>query len=113
MLEKHFTLDRNMEGPDHAASMDPETLVALVKAVRNTELALGDGIKKVTKSEAKNKDIARKSIVAKVAIKAGETFTTDNITVKRPGNGISPMKWYEVLGQKAVRDFSIDELIEL
>ena len=113
VLEKHFTLDRNMEGPDHAASMDPETLVALVKAVRNTELALGDGIKKVTKSEAKNKDIARKSIVAKVAIKAGETFTTDNITVKRPGNGISPMKWYEVLGQKAVRDFSIDELIEL
>lgn len=113
VLEKHFTLDKNMEGPDHAASMSPEELTALVKAIRNTELALGDGVKKVTESEAKNKDVARKSIVAKVPIKAGEVFTTDNITVKRPGNGISPMRWYEVLGQSAKRDFSLDELIEL
>ncbi len=113
VLEKHFTLDRNMEGPDQAASMDPETLFALVKGVRNTEKALGDGIKKVTKSEAKNKDIARKSIVARIPIKAGETFTTDNIIVKRPGNGISPMRWHEVLGMTAKRDFSTDELIEL
>lgn len=113
VVEKHFTLDKNMEGPDHAASMSPEELTALVKAIRNTELALGDGVKKVTESEAKNKDVARKSIVAKVPIKAGEVFTTDNITVKRPGNGISPMRWYEVLGQSAKRDFSLDELIEL
>lgn len=113
VVEKHFTLDKNMEGPDHAASMSPEELTALVKAIRNTELALGDGVKKVTESEAKNKDVARKSIVAKVPIKAGEVFTTDNITVKRPGNGISPMRWYEVLGQIAKRDFSLDELIEL
>ena len=113
VVEKHFTLDKNMEGPDHAASMSPEELTALVKAIRNTELALGDGVKKVTESEAKNKDVARKSIVAKVPIKAGEVFTTDNITVKRPGNGISPMCWYEVLGQSAKRDFSLDELIEL
>ena len=113
VVEKHFTLDKNMEGPDHAASMSPEELSALVKAIRNTELALGDGVKKVTESEAKNKDVARKSIVAKVPIKAGEVFTIDNITVKRPGNGISPMRWYEVLGQSAKRDFSLDELIEL
>ena len=113
VVEKHFTLDKNMEGPDHAASMSPEELTALVKAIRNTELALGDGVKKVTESEAKNKDVARKSIVAKVPIKAGEVFTIDNITVKRPGNGISPMRWYEVLGQSAKRDFSLDELIEL
>ncbi len=113
VIEKHFTLDKSMEGPDHQASMSPDELVALVKAIRNTEVALGDGVKRVTESEAKNKDIARKSIVAKVEIKAGETFTEENITVKRPGNGISPMKWYEVLGQVAKRDFSLDELIEL
>lgn len=113
VVEKHFTLDKNMEGPDHAASMAPDELKALVKAIRNTELALGDGVKKVTESEAKNKTAARKSIVAKVPIKAGEVFTADNITVKRPGSGISPMRWYEVLGQTAKRDFSLDELIEL
>ncbi len=113
VIEKHFTLDKTMEGPDHQASMSPDELVALVKAIRNTEVALGDGVKRVTESEAKNKDIARKSIVAKVEIKAGEVFTEENITVKRPGNGISPMKWYEVLGQTAKRDFSLDELIEL
>lgn len=113
VVEKHFTLDKNMEGPDHQASMSPEELTALVKSIRNMEVALGDGVKKVTESEAKNKDIARKSIVAKIPVKAGEVFTADNITVKRPGNGISPMRWYEVLGQKAKRDFSLDELIEL
>ena len=93
--------------------MAPEELVALVSSIRKTEIALGDGVKKVTESEAKNKDIARKSIVAKVPVKAGEVFTEENITVKRPGNGISPMRWYEVLGQVAKRDFSLDELIEL
>lgn len=113
VVEKHFTLDKNMEGPDHGASMNPEELVALVKAIRNTELVLGDGIKHVTASEAKNKDIARKSIVAKCPIKAGEIFSEENIMVKRPGNGISPMRWYEVLGKQAKREFSLDELIEL
>ena len=113
VVEKHFTLDKNMEGPDHQASMNPDELKALVKAIRNTEVALGDGVKKVTESEAKNKDVARKSIVAKVPVKAGEIFTVDNITVKRPGSGISPMRWYEVLGKTAKRDFSLDELIEL
>ena len=93
--------------------MNPDELVALVKAIRNTELVLGSGVKTVTESEAKNKDIARKSIVAKVEIKAGETFTAENLTVKRPGNGISPMKWYDVIGQSAKRDFEVDELIEL
>ena len=113
VVEKHFTLDKNMEGPDHKASMNPEELKALVEGIRKTEIVLGDGIKKVTESEAKNKAVARKSIVAKVPIKAGEEFTVDNLTVKRPGNGVSPMRWYEVLGQKAKRDFSLDELIEL
>ncbi|MBR5251776.1 MAG: N-acetylneuraminate synthase family protein, partial [Oscillospiraceae bacterium] len=113
VIEKHFTLDKTMEGPDHAASMNPDELCALVKAIRNTELVLGSGVKTVTASEAKNKDIARKSIVAKVEIKAGETFTADNLTVKRPGNGISPMKWYDVIGNVAKRDFEVDELIEL
>lgn len=113
VIEKHFTLDKNMEGPDHAASMNPDELKALVKSIRNMEIALGDGVKRVTESEAKNKDVARKSIVAKTPIKKGEVFTVDNITVKRPGSGISPMRWYEVLGKEAVRDFSLDELIEL
>ena len=102
-----------MEGPDHGASMEPHELEALVKAIRNTELALGDGVKTVTASEAKNKDIARKSIVAKRPIQPGETFTEENIMVKRPGNGISPMRWYEVLGKTAKREFTLDELIEL
>lgn len=113
VIEKHFTLDKNMEGPDHGASMNPEELCALVKAIRNTEKVLGSGVKTVTASEAKNKDVARKSIVAKVEIKKGEVFTEENLTVKRPGNGISPMKWYDVLGKTAKRDFSLDELIEL
>lgn len=114
VIEKHFTLDRNMEGPDHKASLEPEELKAMVSAIRNIEKAVGgDGTKHVSDSEKKNIAIARKSIVAACDIKAGELFTEQNLTVKRPGNGISPMRWEEVLGQKAKRDFNEDELIEL
>ncbi len=113
VLEKHFTLDKTMEGPDHKASLEPNELAAMVRAVRNVELALGDGKKHVTESEAKNKPIARKSIVARRAIRAGEAFTEENLTVKRPGDGISPMRWHEVLGQTAKRDFEEDETITL
>jgi N,N'-diacetyllegionaminate synthase len=113
VIEKHFTLDKNMEGPDHKASLEPHELKAMIDAIRNIEKALGNGIKKPSKSELKNKDIARKSIVAKREIKKGEIFTEDNITVKRPGNGISPMRWYEVLGKVAPRDYKEDEIIEI
>lgn len=113
VIEKHFTLDKNMEGPDHKASLDPQELKAMVTSIRNIELALGDGIKRPSKSETPNKEVARKSIVARRNIVKGEIFTEDNLTVKRPGNGISPMKWFEVLGKKATRDFCEDELIEL
>lgn len=112
VIEKHFTLDRNMEGPDHKASLEPEELRAMVRAVRNIEMALGDGTKKPSESEKKNIEIARKSIVAKCPIKAGEVFTEDNLTTKRPGSGISPMRWNDIVGKKAVRDFAEDELIE-
>lgn len=113
VIEKHFTLDRNMEGPDHKASLEPSELKAMVESIRNIEEALGSKDKIVTDSEKGNKAVARKSIVALCNIKQGEVFTENNITVKRPGIGISPMKWREVIGQKAVRDFSEDELIEL
>lgn len=113
IIEKHFTLDKTMEGPDHGASMNPEELCQLVKSIRETEKVLGSGIKTVTKSESKNKDVARKSIVAKSQIKAGEKFTSENLTAKRPGSGISPMRWYEVLGKTAKRDFAPDELVEI
>lgn len=113
MIEKHFTLDKNMQGPDHMASLEPDELKAMVKAVRNTENALGNGIKKPSKSEIKNKPIARKSIVAARNIKRGETFTVENITVKRPGTGINPMEWDSVINRKAKRDFEADELIEV
>lgn len=113
VIEKHFTLNHNMEGPDHNASLEPDELKAMVTAIRNVEQALGNGIKQVSASETPNKTIARKSIVAKRAIKKGETFTEENITVKRPGNGISPMRWNEVLGTTATRNYSPDELIEL
>lgn len=113
IIEKHFTLDKNMDGPDHKASLEPDELKQMVTAIRNTELALGDGIKAPSKSELKNRDIVRKSIVAKQDIQKGEIFSERNITVKRPGNGISPVKWVEVLGQPAKRDFREDELIEL
>lgn len=111
VIEKHFTLDCGMHGPDHRASLNPQGLKDMVSAIRNIELALGDGIKKASQSEAKNKAIARKSIVAKTAIKAGEIFTEENITVKRPGTGICAMKWDEVIGQKASKDYLEDELI--
>ena len=113
IIEKHFTLDRDMEGPDHKASLEPDELKAMVSAIRNIELALGDGHKSVSESERKNMAIARKSIVAASNIKQGELFTSDNLTVKRPGDGISPMRWDEVLGKKAKRDFMEDELIEI
>ncbi len=113
VIEKHFTLDKNMEGPDHKASLEPDELKEMVKSIRLIEDAMGDGEKKVTKSEEKNKSVARKSIVAKTTIYKGDTFTEQNITVKRPGNGISPMEWFSIIGTKAVRDFGKDELIEI
>ncbi len=111
VIEKHFTLGRNMEGPDHKASLEPDELKAMIKAIRNIEKALGNGIKKPSPSELKNKEIARKSIVAAAVIKKGEIFTENNITVKRPGNGISPMKWDEIIGTAAQKDYEEDELI--
>ena len=111
-IEKHFTLDKNFYGPDHKASATPEELKLLVQNVRRGEKMLGVGEKKVTNSENKNKKIARKSIVAKKNIKKGDTFTIENITCKRPGNGISPMRWYEILGTKAEYDFEEDSLIK-
>ena len=113
VIEKHFTLDKNLPGPDHKASLEPDELKAMVNAIRNIEIALGDGIKRLTPSEALNKPVARKSLVASKAIKAGEVFSVENITTKRPGIGISPMNWDTVIGSKAVRDFMTDELIEL
>ena len=113
VIEKHFTLDKNMQGPDHKASLEPHELKKMVESIRNVESALGDGIKKLAESEKKNISVARKSIIAKRDIKKGEIFTQENLTVKRPGNGISPMKWFEILGQKAIKDFKEDELIEI
>ena len=113
VVEKHFTLDKNMEGPDHQASLEPYELKAMVLAIRNIEKALGDGIKQPSTSEKENMHIARKSIVAATNIKEGEILTVKNLAVKRPGNGITPMKWYDVVGKRAIRDFKEDELIEL
>ena len=113
VIEKHFTLDRTMEGPDHKASLEPDELKQMVDSIRNIELALGTGVKEPAESEKKNIEVARKSIVANRAIKAGEILTEENITTKRPGNGISPMRWKEVLGTVAVKDFEEDEFIEL
>ena len=111
VIEKHFTLDRNLPGPDHQASLEPAELKAMVAAIRNVEVALGDGIKRLTPSEARNQPVARKSLVASQAIKAGEVFSANNITTKRPGTGISPMRWDEVIGQVAQKDYKEDELI--
>ena len=111
VIEKHFTLDKTMEGPDHKASLEPDELKAMVRAIRNIELAMGNGIKKPSPSETKNIAIARKSIVAKCRIKKGDIFTEENITVKRPGTGISPMRWNEILGMKASSDFEADEQV--
>lgn len=113
IIEKHFTLDKTMEGPDHKASLEPHELCEMVKAIRNVEAAMGTGEKIPSVSEKRNKDIARKSIVAKSKIEEGQIFTEDNITTKRPGTGISPMKWNEVLGTVAKRCYEEDELIEL
>lgn len=111
IIEKHFTLDKNMEGPDHKASIEPNELVSMVNAIRNIEESLGDGEKCPSDSEIKNISIARKSIVAKKEIKRGDLFTIDNLTVKRPGDGLSPMEWFNILGETALRDFNIDEKI--
>lgn len=113
VIEKHFTLDHNMEGPDHKASLEPDELKKMVDSIRNIEKAIGDGKKHVSDSERKNIAIARKSIIAARNIKKGELLTEDNLTVKRPGNGINPMRWNEVIGKIAIRDFVEDELIEL
>ena len=112
IIEKHFTLDHNMEGPDHKASLEPDELKQMVDGIRKTEKALGNGIKTASPSEKKNIQIARKSIVARRDIIKGEIWTEENLAVNRPGNGISPMRWYEVIGTKAIRDFSEDEMIE-
>jgi len=112
VIEKHFTLDRNMPGPDHKASLEPDELKELVNAIRNVEKALGDGNKKPTESELQNRNVARKSIVALKPIKKGELLSEDNLTTKRPGNGISPMHWNEIIGTHSKRDYEEDELID-
>jgi N,N'-diacetyllegionaminate synthase len=113
IIEKHFTLDRSMSGPDHKASLEPNELTRMISSIRNIEVALGDGVKRVTESEAKNIPIARKSIIASSPIKKGEDFTDKNITSKRPGTGISPMLWDIVIGKIAKQDFDQDDLIVL
>jgi N,N'-diacetyllegionaminate synthase len=113
VIEKHFTLDHNLPGPDHKASLEPDQLKAMIDSIRNIEMALGNGVKSLTPSEIKNRSIVRKSLVASRVIKAGEIFTVENLTTKRPGLGISPMRWDDVLGKRAPREFLADELIEL
>lgn len=113
IIEKHFTYDRNASGPDHKASADPAEFKDMVDGIRTVEKAMGESLKHVTDSERGNVAIARKSIVASCPIRKGELFTLENLTVKRPGSGISPMRWYEIIGQKAARDFTSDELIEV
>lgn len=113
VIEKHFTLDCNLPGPDHKASLEPDGLAAMVSAIRNIEVALGDGIKRRTQSEARNMAVMRKSLVASATIKAGDILSTSNITTKRPGTGISPMRWDDIIGRKASRDFAEDDLIVL
>ena len=113
VIEKHLTLDRNWPGPDHKASLEPDEFAVMVRAIRNIEQAMGDGIKRPSPSEAKNKPIARKSLVAARSIKAGERFTPENLTSKRPGTGVSPMRWDEVMGRTATRNYGADEMIEL
>ena len=113
IIEKHFSLSRDMEGPDHVASLEPNELKEMITSIRNIEKALGDGVKKPSASEKKNIEIARKSLVATRNIKSGELLSSDNIIAKRPGYGISPMQWDNVVGSRAKRDFQEDELIEL
>lgn len=112
VIEKHFTLDRSMPGPDHQASLEPDEMREMVKAIRNIEQALGSPLKRPSPSEAKNRAIARKSIVASVPIRAGERFDESNLGTKRPGTGISPMHWDDIVGRVATRDYAVDELIE-
>ncbi|MCP3941169.1 MAG: N-acetylneuraminate synthase [Desulfobacteraceae bacterium] len=112
MIEKHFTLDKNLAGPDHKASLLPDELMQMVKAIRNIEMALGDDVKQPSPSEKKNIPLVRKSIVASCDIAVGEKFTEDNLTVKRPGNGISPMKWDEIIGRKAGKEYKEDDMID-
>ncbi|PIP98575.1 MAG: N-acetylneuraminate synthase [Shewanella sp. CG18_big_fil_WC_8_21_14_2_50_42_11] len=111
IIEKHFTLDKNLPGPDHKASLEPDELKAMVKAIRNIEVALGDGIKRPSVSEQKNMQVARKSLIALTDIKKGDVFSEQNLTVKRPGLGISPMRWNEIIGKVAQKDYQADELI--
>ncbi len=113
VIEKHFTLDKTLEGPDHKASLDPHELSAMVKSIRNIELAIGSHLKQPAESEKKNISSIRKSIFAKRNIRKGEILTSDNLTVKRPGNGISPMNWFNVIGTYAIKDFKEDEMIEI
>ncbi|WP_445781333.1 N-acetylneuraminate synthase [Shewanella sp.] len=112
VIEKHFTLDRKLPGPDHQASLEPAELKSMVSAIRNIEVALGDGVKRLTPTEARNKSVVRKSLVASRAIKAGEIFTAENLTTKRPGTGVSPMRWDDFMGKRARRKFAADDLIE-
>lgn len=112
VIEKHFTLDRGLPGPDHQASLEPDELSEMIAAIRNIEAALGDGIKRPTPSELRNRPVARKSIVAARPIAAGEVLTVENLTVKRPGTGVSPMRWDEILGTTAARDYRADEAID-
>jgi len=111
VIEKHFTLDKKMDGPDHKASLEPNELKSMIGAIRNIEKAMGDGVKRLTRSEKPNIAIARKSIVAKTDIKKGDIFSEKNLTTKRPGNGLSPMNWDSVVGKIAVQDFNLDDLI--
>ena len=113
IIEKHFTLNRNLPGPDHKASLEPGELKQMVRSIRQIEFALGNGIKQPTVSELKNMAVARKSLVATRDIKKGELFTENNIAAKRPGNGISPIYYWDVLGKVATCDYSIDEMVEL
>lgn len=113
VIEKHFTLDRTMEGPDHKASLEPDELKEMVRSIRNVETALGDKIKQPSNSEKKNIAVARRSIIAARPIKKGEVFSSENLTAKRPGTGLSPMLWREIIGQIAERDFEADEMITI
>lgn len=113
VIEKHFTLDRNMSGPDHKASLEPDELIRMVAGIRSIEKALGDGNKVITQNELQNRDVARKSIVASRDIQVGEVFTESNLTAKRPGTGISPMEWDEIVGTKATKNYVKDDLIQL
>jgi N,N'-diacetyllegionaminate synthase len=113
VIEKHFTLNRNMEGPDHKSSLEPIELNKMVSSIRNIEVALGNGVKLPTPGELENREVIRKSIVAKIAVKKGDIFTSENLTCKRPSHGISPMKWDTVIGQVAKRDYAPDEMVQI